>query len=522
MIRIYGSSLILLVLISVNNVTASGPSFYVDNTKIIGTSLDDTIDAYLGIPFAQPPVNELRWEKTQPKNFNQEEFFALDFAPACMQGPRIVNWYKGVALGFGGDPNYIDLPDISEDCLYLNMWVPKNYKNIDTKLPIFVYIHGGSNRAGWAFEPNYIGKKLAEKGAIVISVAYRLGVFGFYSHPDLSVSNFALLDVIESLKWIKKNISNVGGDPNNITIAGESAGATIVDHLIVSPLSKNLFHRAIHQSAGWAIADSEIFYSDEHNKLSNQLSIELLNVSNNKKNLDDLRKIDATQLLHKAEEIYGTTGYYPVIDGYTIIEPVRKSFELGNFNPVDLIIGSNKDEELMYLDKDYFLLDFFNERESYGFYTDVDNLNTIVMNINNEKQKINYLLTSRNYTCPSFFIASSIRKHTNKNVWFYSFDKVRDGEKSEEMGAYHGAELPYIFNTHDKWLPTSKDDIKLTNLIQSYWLNFIKKGNPNSEKNEWSIFKSENFNVLSLNKETMMKKSNSSRVCKALDYLKDA
>ena len=218
MIRINRSSLLLLVLISLSNEILSKPSFDIDNTKIIGTSLDNNVDAYLGVPFAQPPVNELRWEKTQPKTFNQEEFFASDFAPACMQGPRIVNWYKGVALGFGGDPNYIDLPGISEDCLYLNMWVPNNLKYSDTKLPVLVYIHGGSNRAGWSFEPNYNGKKLAEKGIIVISIAYRLGVFGFYSHPELSVSNFALLDVIESLTWIKENISKVGGDPNNLSL----------------------------------------------------------------------------------------------------------------------------------------------------------------------------------------------------------------------------------------------------------------------------------------------------------------
>ena len=511
--------ILFLVLIGFTNELVSKPSFYIDETKIIGTSLETNVDAYLGIPFAQPPVNDLRWKKTQSKIFKQTEFFATDFAPACMQGPRIVNWYRGVAVGFGGDPNYIDLPDISEDCLYLNMWVPNNIKNIDTKLPVLVYIHGGSNRAGWSFEPNYIGEKLAQKGTIVISVAYRLGVFGFYSHPELSVSNFALLDVIESLKWIQENISKVGGDPNNVTISGESAGATIIEHLIVSPLSKNLFNRAIHQSAGWSIADSEIINDDVHSKLSNQLTIELLNRSNFENNLNDMRKIDAIKLLKKAEEVYGTTGYYSVIDGYTITESVRKSFELGNINHVDLIIGSNKDEELMYLEKDYFLIDFYNERESYGFYTDIDNLNSIVMNIKNEKQKLNYLLTARNYTCPSFFIASSIKKYTKKNVWFYSFDKVRDGKKSKEMGAYHGAELPYIFNTHDNWLPTSQEDMKLTNLIQSFWLNFIKKGNPNSENSKWTSFKSENFNVLSFNEETLMKKSNSARVCKALNYL---
>ena len=220
----------------------SDPSFRIDNTSIIGTKSSNNIDIYLGVPFAEPPINDLRWEKTKPKTFNQDKYFAKKFAPACMQGPRIVNWYKGVASGFGGDPEYISMPEISEDCLYLNMWVPKN-NDQDSKTPVLVFIHGGSNRAGWSFEPNYIGEELAEEGVIVITVAYRLGVFGFYSHPQLDVSNFAILDLIEALKWIKNNISKVGGDPSNITISGESAGATNIAHLITSPLSKNLFQK---------------------------------------------------------------------------------------------------------------------------------------------------------------------------------------------------------------------------------------------------------------------------------------
>ena len=190
-----------------------------------------------------------------------------------MQGPRIVNWYKGVAEGFGGNPNYIEMPPIDEDCLYLNMWVPTDISS-SKKIPVLVYIHGGSNRAGWSFEPNYIGNKLSQKGVIVITVSYRLGIFGFYTHPELEISNFALLDLIESLKWIKKNIHKVGGDPNNITISGESAGATNVAHLIASPLSKNLFHRAIHQSAGWSIAETNLDSKITSN-LSNEISMEI-------------------------------------------------------------------------------------------------------------------------------------------------------------------------------------------------------------------------------------------------------
>ena len=510
--KIFFISIILII----SSHAISKPSFYIDETQIIGNSTEDAVDVYLGIPYAEPPINELRWEKTKPKIYNQDRYYADKFSSACMQGPRIVNWYKGVAEGFGGNPNYIEMPPIDEDCLYLNMWVPTDISS-SKKIPVLVYIHGGSNRAGWSFEPNYIGNKLSQKGVIVITVSYRLGIFGFYTHPELEISNFALLDLIESLKWIKKNIHKVGGDPNNITISGESAGATNVAHLIASPLSKNLFHRAIHQSAGWSIAETNLDSKIPSN-LSNDLSMELFGNDNKKINLKKLREVDSIILLNKAEDIYGYHGYYPIVDNYTIFEPLYKSFELGNFNHVDLIIGTNLHEELMYLDKDYYLSDFYDERESWGFYSDTEYLNSILENIEGEKQKINYILTARNWTCPSLFMAKSINKYSNKNVWFYSFDKIRDGIKSKEMGAYHGAELPYIFNTHDDWLPTSSKDLYITKIIQNYWINFIRYGNPNSNNTKWNKFNSDKSNVLAFNDKTSMKTSQAVDVCKELSY----
>ena len=493
----------------------ANPSFYLNNTEIIGTSSED-VDIYLGIPYAEPPINSLRWEVTQTKVFQTERFVADKFAPACMQGLRIVNWYKGVAVGFGGDPNYIKTPEISEDCLYLNMWVPNNLDPKE-KIPVLVYIHGGSNRAGWSFEPNYIGKNLSKKGVIVITVSYRLGIFGFYSHPNLQASNFALLDLIESLNWIRENIAKVGGDPENITISGESAGATNVAHLIASPLAKGLFNKAIHQSAGWSIAEKDIDY-DIQTELSDKLSIKLIGKTNKSNNLKELRAIDSVTLLNSAEEIFGYVGYYPVIDNFSIFESLYQSYEKGNINHVDLIIGTNADEELMYLDQDYYLSNFYDERESWGFYSETEQLDALTSSFNTEKEKLNYLLTARNWTCPSFFIAKSLNKNTNKKVWFYSFDKVRDGSKSREMGAYHGAELPYIFNTHDNWLPTSDTDIAITNKIQDFWISFVKTGNPNNQLKEWDKYNSNDFNVLSFNTETSMQTSSSANVCRILGY----
>ena len=171
----------------------SDVSFSVDETKIIGQiSSDKKTQSFLGVPYAEPPIGDLRWKEPIPKVFIKDEFFADRFAPACMQEERIVDWYKGVAIGFGGDPNYISKPDISEDCLYLNIWRPNNTSD---SLPVHVFIHGGANKAGWAYEPNYVGDKLASKGIIAVTISYRLGIFGFFSHPELSKSNFALLDI---------------------------------------------------------------------------------------------------------------------------------------------------------------------------------------------------------------------------------------------------------------------------------------------------------------------------------------
>jgi para-nitrobenzyl esterase len=172
----------------------------------------------------------------------------------------------------------------------------------------------------------------------------------------------------------------------------------------------------------------------------------------------------------------------------------------------------------MYLDNDYYLSNFYEERESWGFYKDIEEINLLIDDIKDDRQKINYLLTARNWTCPSSYIAKSINDHTNKNVWFYSFDRVRDGLKSKEMGAYHGAELPYVFNTHDEWLPTSNKDLYITKIMQSYWINFLRDGNPDPNNNSWKSFEANKFNVLSFNDKISMQTSNSVDVCEALGY----
>ena len=514
----FKKTILYFIFISSNSLTSNEvPYFMIDDVKINGIySNDGLVESYLGVPYASPPVNELRWQEPQDKIYEAKSYNAFNYPAACMQGPRISNWYKEVAKGFGGNPDYIKFPAISEDCLYLNIWKPNNIKI--KNLPVLVFIHGGSNRAGWSFEPNYEGKKLAQNGAIVITIAYRLGIFGFYSNPELDKSNFALLDIIQSLKWIKNNISLLGGDPNNITISGESSGATNIEHLIVSPLSKNLFNKAIHQSGGWTIAENTIDY-ELPKILSNKLSQELLGHGNDRKSINKLRQIDAKDILEISENIYGSTGYYSVVDNYSIIEPIKESFKKGNFHNVDMIIGSNANEEFMYLGDHFSLSDFYKERLNLGFYDSIESIEEMLPETYNEKAKLDMLLSSRNYACPSFFIADSIVRKNKNKVWVYSFDRVRDGQKSKEMGAYHGAELPYIFNTHDEWLPTSAVDIEITKIIQDHWIEFIKNGNPNTKLfNVWPEHKLYKNNVISYNNKVISKTHDSSKICKKLIY----
>ena len=177
---------------------------------------------------------------------------AKSFAPACAQSQHIIEWYREVIIKFGGDPYEFVAPIFSEDCLYLNIWRPANTSEKDM-LPVIVFIHGGSNKAGWSYEPNNQGNELSKEGTLVVTIDYRLGPFGFFPTTESGPSNFAILDQIEALRWIQANIESAGGDPSNITIMGESAGGNDIIYLMGSPLTKNLFKRAIIQSSGWAL-----------------------------------------------------------------------------------------------------------------------------------------------------------------------------------------------------------------------------------------------------------------------------
>ena len=303
---------VTLVLIALLVSCQRTSSVTVDGELLIG-KYEYGVETFLGVPFAEPPVGELRWRAPQPLATRVTRRDATTFAPACMQSMRILDWYRYMAETFGGSPDYYDDLEVSEDCLYLNVWTPA--LDPTAKLPVMVWVHGGSNKSGWSYENNYRGHVLAPQGVVVISVAYRNGLFGFLSHPDLAgedaVANFGLWDLIAALQWIQANVTSFGGDPDRVTLFGESAGAQNILALMMAERSKSLFHRAVLQStAGFGLdmpsLEVEIARGAELGELVNAESI------------DALRQIDAHRLL----EIYEADipGHYhsPAIDGQLI------------------------------------------------------------------------------------------------------------------------------------------------------------------------------------------------------------
>ncbi|MEM7015703.1 MAG: carboxylesterase family protein [Pseudomonadota bacterium] len=458
-----------------------------DDVHYLGnTSTDGQVESFLGIPFAMSPVGDLRWRIPEPLNLKSGTYSAQHFPKACMQGSHIVNWYRNVVEGFGGDPDVVTSPDFSEDCLYLNIWRPTKRGN--APLPVAVFIHGGSNKGGWSYEPNYIGENLAREDLIVVTIAYRLGIFGFFSHPDLDISNFGLLDQIAALRWIKTNIAAAGGNPDNVTVFGESAGASNIEYLMISPLAKGLFQRAIHQSGGWPIYDRN---TPDMTLARSQKLAELLGSAEAPASLEAMRENTADELMASADEAYAGHFFDPVIDGHGVTTSVSEALATQAFPPIDLIIGSNRDEWRIYLAEDQTVDKWL--AETYPNYqinaAEKDTLMDILDEDKVMPRQLDRLISAHGYVCPSMILADAVRSRGGKS-WFYYFTRQREGEQAATMGAYHGAELPYVFNTHDDWLPTHDNDYVLTGTVVEYWTNFIRTGDPNVEKvPNWPPFK---------------------------------
>ena len=486
-----------------------GTELVIDDTVYLGRqSADDAVHVFLGIPFAQPPVGPLRWAPPQPVTAAPGRRPAAAFKPACAQGEHMVRWYQGVVESFGGDASRFPVPQFSEDCLYLNIWSPGAAR--EHPRPVLLYIHGGSNKGGWAYEPNYMGENLARLGVVVVTIPYRLGVLGFFAHPELAHANLGLLDQIAALKWVQHNIHAAGGDPHNVTLMGESAGANDIDHLLVSPLATGLFRRVIHQSGGWAVTAAGSRSDSRH--LAVTLEQALLEDG---AGIAALRKVAVDKVLAGADELFPDHYFDPVVDGSSLTMSVGEALKTKQFESVDLLIGSNADEWLMYLEDTATLDDYLGE-EFPDQPKKVAALRDVLSGEPDDLRALDRLITAKNFLCPSLALAKFVDE-AGGQTWFYYFARQREGARAATMGAYHGAELPYVFDTHDEWLPTARDDRMLGQRMMHYWVNFMRSGDPNGAVlPEWPRFQQETQQTLILDVTTHSQRHAGIELCEIL------
>lgn len=485
------------------------PELTLGETRFQGiTAAGGEVNAFLGVPFAQPPLGALRWKAPRPPAYRAGKYPAVEFSPACFQGDHITMWYRDIVEGFGEDPDEIVAPVVSEDCLYLNLWRPARQSG--EALPVIVYVHGGSNRGGWSFEPNYHGHNLARRGVVVISIAYRLGPFGFFAHPDLEQSNFALQDIVSALRWIQEWAPAFGGDASRVTLMGESAGASNIAALLAVPGARGLFQRVIHQSAGWAARELPTLSTAQSLGVALQDQV-------GASSLAELRAVSAADIDAAAKFVYAEAGFDPAAGDRFLPIALSEQLEAGKLPPVDLLIGSNADEWKIYLTPGESLDSWLQQTLPKELHPQAVKA---VAALGNEQRVLDALITAKAFVCPSLDLARGVTTAGAKS-WVYYFSRVRPGKKASDMGAYHGAELPYVFDTHDSWLPTAQDDRILTVQMMDYWASFARNGNPNtSGLPAWPAFAEGHEQVMQLDSTLAVRPHPSAEICALLEDVK--
>jgi para-nitrobenzyl esterase len=453
---------------------------------LISGTVKDGIHVFKGVPFAAPPVGPLRWKAPQPVQ-------SWTGVKACDQFSASPMQAKPAPFSMWSEEFLIPKEPISEDCLYLNIWT--GAKSAKEKRAVLVWIYGGGFVSGGSAVPIYDGEAMAKKGIVFVSINYRVGVFGFFAHPELTresgnnaSGNYGLMDQIAALKWVQKNIAAFGGDPNNVTIAGQSAGSMSVNCLAASPLAKNLFQKAIGESGAVFTNGNSILQKaeDEGTKITQSL---------NASSISDLRAIAAEDLMKKVQGFRG-----PIIDGYVLPDAIVNIFNAGKENTVSLLTGWNEDEGIMFGPVKN-AEDFKKDAEkNYG--ADVQTFLQFYPAITDEEAATSQLKLSRdqifgaqNYTW------ANIQSSQGSKVYVYRFTrKVPGTGQYAKYGAFHTGEVPYAYdNLQFVDRPWEQVDHQLATTMSSYWANFIKTGDPNGNRlPEWDTYKTTDKKIMNL------------------------
>ena len=486
----------------------------IDAGKIRGEVLDPSsgLQVFRGIPYAAPPVGELRWRQPAPVTPWDGVRACVKFGNACPQPTQVA-----VMMGDA-------VPKMSEDCLYLNVWTTA--AQTDEKLPVMVWIHGGGLRSGFGHQKAYDGTPLAKRGVVFVSINYRLGPFGFLSLPELSAEssqdvsgNYGLHDQIAALKWVQRNISAFGGDPDQVTIFGESAGGTSVHMLCASPLAKGLFHRAIAQSS-W-VTENNVTYLKESTPF--QKSAEALGAEWSKNvikgtedpNLEQLRNVSDQDIFKVSEGLEPTV----VVDGHFLPEFSEEIFASGKQHDVPMIIGTNRNEGTM------FMMAFpvktpeqFKGIVGMAYPDDIDRVAALypMSSEADVKDGFDRFVTDSWFLRNSRYMLNGMAK-VSAPAFQYHF--TRQSQRMPAWGAHHGAEIAYVFSAfRDEVKPV---DRQLSDAIISYWINFATTGNPNGDGLAgWPEYDPASQQFLELGKEIKVGQKLRADECEQLDAVR--
>jgi para-nitrobenzyl esterase len=479
----------------------------IDTGQVAGVTgtVQPTVRIFKGIPFAAPPLGDLRWKAPQPAAKWDGVFKANAFGPSCTAGGRGRGGAPGGAPGRGAAPGAPAAaapapaaapaapprqPPASEDCLTVNVWT--NANRAGDRRPVMLWIYGGGFTGGSGGQAWYDGEDLAAKGVVVVTMNYRLGSLGFFAHPDLAreaghpgSGNYGMMDALASLQWIKRNIAAFGGDPNNVTVAGESAGAIMVGAIVGSPQFKGLFQHAIVESGAWMGLQMGRMTSLEQAQGVGAKALQTAGIAS----IAELRAKPLTELPN-----LGGAGL--VIDGYLIPEDLSITFANGKQNDVDVLAGSNKDENTFLgggggrgrggaaaaAPAPGAAMEAYKAqaRARYGdladtflkLYPVASDADVPLMNGQLQNDEINWNMRQ--------FAALQSKKGKKGYSYFFTRVPLQKGQP-QANGATHTAEISYVFNHaySNGALEWNDVDRKLADQMSTYWANFMAKGDPN-------------------------------------------
>jgi para-nitrobenzyl esterase len=424
---------------------------------------------FLGIPYAAPPTGDLRWRAPQPVEPWSGVRDASRFGPSCIQP----SFPTSVAV--------LDPGVQSEDCLYLNVWAPKNAGG--RKLPVMMWIHGGSYILGSGSWRMFDGAALARQDVVYVSINYRLNYFGFFAHPALTdenadglLGNYGILDQIAALKWIQRNIAAFGGDPDNVTVFGESAGGTFTNLLMISPLSKGLFHRAIVQSAPTFQRWPRLQRSEGLSKpeAAGQKHAARIGAGDD---LRALRAVPAEQVLGDPSRVIAA-GLGPIIDGKILVEREAEAYEAGLQHRLPLMIGATDFEASL-------MAAYPMPANALVASLGPDTARTLAVydpeGIRTDEQVANDIFGDRQFVAPARYIAKLAANH--QPVYHYHFSYVPESLRGAVQGAEHGSDVGFVFDAGGAAalhpFVDTDETRAMAKAMTTYWTNFARTGDPN-------------------------------------------